>query len=130
MNKGGWLFVLIAGGYILFEISMLHKLGYRMEVDHILEQMISAQHAVARCGNPTSSQQKKFARRMATLETRASRELAESDPALDNGQIAALLAAQVSEIQQSVDASIASLGCDSPELAPLFRRYTIYAGKP
>lgn len=129
MNKGGWLFVIIVGGYIAFEISMLNRLGYRMEVDHVLDQMVSAQHAVARCGNATSSQKKKFARRLATLETRATRELAESDPSLDSAQIAAVIAGQMSEIQQSVDASIASLGCDSPEVETLFRRYTIYAGK-
>jgi len=129
MNKGGWLFVLIAGGYLVFEVSMLQRLGYRMEVEHILEKMVSARQAMVRCGDATLSQQRQFARRLDLLETRASREWAEKDPALDAGQIAALFTGQVEAMQQSADVSVLEQGCDSQAVATLLKRYVIYAGK-
>lgn len=129
MNKGGWLFVLIAGGYLIFEVSMLQRLGYRMEVNHILEKMVSAQQAMRQCGEATPAQKSKFAKRLDQLETRASRESAESDPSLDAGQLTALFATQVEVMQRSAEASVLAQGCDSPAVATLLRRYAIYAGR-
>lgn len=127
MNKGGWLFVIIAGGYIAFELSMLNKLGYRMEVDHILERMVSAQHAMTRCSQATSTEQQNFSHRLERFMGRAKRELSEANPAMDDAQIATILDGQVSDIQQSTDVAIATLGCESPEVSTLVRRYAVYA---
>lgn len=129
MTKGGWLFVIIAGGYLIFEVSMLQRLGYRMEVEHILEKMVSAEQAMVHCGDATPSQKKQYAKRLALLETRATREMAESNPALDAGQAAALFAGQVEAMQQLADASVLEQGCNSPAVATLLKRYAIYAGR-
>lgn len=129
MTKGGLLFVIIVGGYILFELSLLHKLGYRTEVDHILGQMVPAQEAVNRCGQASAAQQEKFARRMATLQTRAVRELEKAEPGLGEEQATAQFAAQVRDIRRSAEAAIAEQGCNSPDVVTMLRRYTIYAGK-
>lgn len=100
-----------------------------MEVDHILEKMVSAQQAMSRCGNASAAQQNKYARRLATLQSRATRELAETNPTLDAKQLAALFAKQVDTMKQSAAEQITALGCDSPEVVTLMKRFLIYAGR-
>lgn len=78
MNKGAWLFLIAAGGYILFELSLLHRFGYRMESDHILGKMISADEAARRCDGVTQSQENTFQVKFDRLAQRIARELADS----------------------------------------------------
>ncbi len=132
MNKGAWLFAVFAGGYILFELSMLHRLGYRMEADHILEQMISAEETARLCGEPTISQQDQFQEKFDRLLVRYRREQEARDngvtdsaspPSADN------LERRVRAIREATKKQIETKGCKSKQAATWLRRYTIYAGK-
>ncbi len=78
MNKGAWVFLIAAGGYILFELSLLQRFGYRMETDHILEKMVSADEAARRCGGVTRSQEKAYQAKFNRLTQRITRELNDS----------------------------------------------------
>lgn len=129
MKTGGWLFALIVGAYVLFEVTLLHKLGYRMEVDHILHQMVSAEHAVRRCAEASDSQTRKYEKRLATLKTRAKREAKENNPGMKSAETDVFLNRQITEIQTSVDAVISRQGCDGPDVDLMVRQFRIYAGK-
>lgn len=129
MNKGAWLFALFAGGYVVFELSMLHKMRHRMEVDHILHQMVSAEHAVVSCDGATGSQREKYGKRIASLKVRAARELAELQPELGEAEIVQFIDDEIATIRQQVDAAISAQGCDGPEVAVYRKRFKIYAGR-
>ena len=128
MNKAGLVFVVIAGGYILFELSMLHRLGYRMEADYILQQMVSAQEAMRRCGGATGSPAKAFDEKLERLIQRAEREARQVEPDPGAAAAAAAVESRVAAIRAELAALVAREGCDSPELATWVTRYRIYGG--
>lgn len=132
MNKGAWLFALFAGGYILFEISMLHRLGYRMEADHILQQMVAAEETIKRCAHPTASQQAQFQKKLDRLLVRYRKERAQADASAEadaQPRPADTPERQVRAIRKATAEQIAKEGCDSAQAVTSLRRYPIYAGR-
>lgn len=129
MNKAGVLFVVIVLGYILFELSMLHRLGYRMEADYILEQMVPSAEAAALCGVPSARQQDAFAVKLERVVRRAVKERGEADPRANPGNHAAEVEAQLAALRAGVTALVDAEGCDGESVSTLLRRYTIYAGR-
>jgi hypothetical protein len=129
VNKAGLLFVAIAGGYVLFELSMLHRLGYRMEADHILEQMASAAEATALCATSSRKQRDAYNVRFDRLLQRALRERADRDPQAAPEQLLAQVEAELEDYRATVGELVRDGGCESEALSTLLRRYTIYAGR-
>jgi hypothetical protein len=129
VNRAGLLFVVIAGGYVLFELSMLHRLGYRMEADHILEQMASSAEAAALCGAPSERQSDTYRVRFDRLVQRSLRERGEQAPQAQREQLTAGLEAELAQIRARVAELVAESGCDSEAVSTLLRRFTIYAGR-
>jgi hypothetical protein len=131
MNKGGVLFVLLAGGYIVFELSMLHRLGYRMEVDYILDQMVSSEQAVKHCGQANADQRITFRKKLDRLIQRGIREQQEAagnHPAADT-RVVESVDARILAIRNRMDSVVAEQGCQSKIMTTWQRRYTIYAGR-
>ena len=135
MNKGAWLFALFVGGYVLFEVTMLHRFAYRMEADHILQQMLSAEEAMKQCGEPSARQSNRFSARLEGLLQRAERErrdaLADVSSDGEPGVTPAAGALQdtVAKLRSDAEARVRSEGCDSDASVTDLRRYLIYAGR-
>ncbi len=128
MNKAGLVFAVIAGGYILFELSMLHRLGYRMEADYILRQMVSAQEAMRLCGDASGSDPEAFGRKLDLLIGRAVREAREVEPDPGEEGAAAAVGERIAGIRAELAEQVAREGCDSGEVATWITRYGIYGG--
>jgi hypothetical protein len=99
-----------------------------MEADYILQQMVSAQEAMRRCGGATGSPPDAFDEKLERLIQRAVREARQQEPDPGAAAAAAAVESRVAAIRAELAALVAREGCDSPELATWVTRYRIYGG--
>jgi Tfp pilus assembly protein PilE len=129
MNPGLVLAILAVIGYIGFELYAVQKAGYRMEAPHIYGQLVSARHAMERCGDPDTGQAEGFRRTFATVQQRAEQHLAKAHPEADTSAIDEMMTERAAAGKTEVNDQIEAKGCGSQAVWKHRKRFEIYARK-
>lgn len=124
---GTVLFVLIALGYLGFEIYVVSRNSYRAEPDYIFRSYVEASEAMGTCGGLKVGPTEAFESNFRYVRRRAIESIAESG----QGQHAADADVAVREMEQQkrkeVDDLISRTDCDEKKVWMLRKRYENYS---
>ena len=123
MNKGGILFLLLAAGYVGFELYILQQTGYRTEPLFIFDKFVTADQAAARCPGPDAGQRERFARNLQSVRRRAMREVAETNPQWAPPKVERTIAERAAQKRGEVDAMVDARGCDDSAVWELLKGF-------
>lgn len=123
MNAGTVAAIIVAAGYIGFELHAVSRAGYRMEPSHILGEFATAQRGAEVCGDPDAATHERFVRNYAWTQRRARTALGDTDPTLDPAQLDARIAEQINQFHAQVDTLIADHGCKHIDVWRLVKRH-------
>jgi hypothetical protein len=123
------VFLVLAVGYFGFEISNLHRLGYRMEPAFILDEFAGAHYATLLCGEPAEEESRRFAANFAHVQRRAIADRQElvTGPDGTDPSPGEWLEQQLAERREEVDVLFDTQGCAGPDMKRLLRLHEIRA---
>lgn len=120
MKIGQTLFIILAVGYIGFEIYMVKKMKYRTEPTHIFSQHVEAAAAVDACGQLDDDRSDVFAKNFQYARGRA---IVDIVPVAGEDAETHVIE-QERALRQGVATMIEQQGCDDMEVWKLRKRYS------
>ncbi len=110
------LAIVVVIGYLVFEVSILHKQRYRMEPLFVHNEFVTANHATQRCGEPDEAERQQFLLNFKVVQRNALADLMEKTPETATVEASAELARLRTERESEVDTFIDSNGCDDKQV--------------